>query len=161
MYQRILVPVDGSGTARRGLEEAIALAKALKSAIRLVHVVTPLPELYPPLSQRAAQEFIDQLRSSGESILHDATTAVRSAGVAVDSRLIDALGAQAGERIIEQAAAWPAQLIVCGTHGRRGVRRLLVGSDAEHILRHSSVPVLLVRDPVPPISAERLSHERV
>ena len=145
MYQRILVPIDGSGTARRGLEEALALAKTLKSAIRLIHVVTPLPALYPPLSAAAAQELFDQLRSSGESILHDALTAVRAAGVAVDSRLIDALGAEAGERIIEQAAAWPAELIVCGTHGRRGVRRLLVGSDAEYILRHSSVPVLMVR----------------
>jgi len=150
MYQRILVPVDGSGTARRGLEEAVALAEALKSTIRLVHIVIPLPELYPPLSKPAAQELLDQLRSSGESILHDALTAVRSAGVAVESRLIEALGEQAGERIIEQAAAWPAQLIVCGTHGRRGVRRLLVGSDAEYIVRHSPVPVLMVRAPGAP-----------
>ena len=145
MYQRILVPVDGSGAARCGLQEAIALAKTLKSAIRLIHIVTPLAVLYPPMSARAAQELLDQLRSSGESILHDAVTAVRSADVAVDSRLVDALGAEAGERIIEQANAWPAQLIVCGTHGRRGVRRLLMGSDAEYILRHSAVPVLMIR----------------
>ncbi len=147
MYQRILVPVDGSASARRGLEEAIALAKALKAGMRLIHVVTKVPMVSPALSGPAVQALLDQMRSSGESILHDALTAVRAAGVAVDSRLIESLGAEAGECIIEQTAAWPADLIVCGTHGRRGVRRILMGSDAEYILRRSPVPVLMVRAP--------------
>jgi len=144
MYQRILVPVDGSDTARRGLSEAIAIARALGASIRLVHVVTRLPLVSPALSGPAVQDLLDQLRSSGESILHDSLTAVRDAGIAVDSRLIEALGAEAGECIIEQSASWPADLIVCGTHGRRGLRRMLMGSDAEYIVRHSTVPVLLV-----------------
>ena len=147
MYQRILVPVDGSATASRGLAEAIALAKTLQAGIRLIHIVIGVPTLYPPLSAPAVQTLLDLLRSSGESILHEATTTVRAAGVAVDSRLVEALGAEAGERIIELASAWPADLIVCGTHGRRGVRRILMGSDAEYILRHSSVPVLMIRCP--------------
>jgi len=147
MYQRILVPVDGSATASRGLREAIELAKALKAVIRLIHVVIGVPTLYPPVSVPAVQTLLDQLRSIGESILHDAMTTVRAAGVTVDSRLIEALGAEAGERIIEQASAWPADLIVCGTHGRRGVRRILMGSDAEYILRHSRVPLLMIRAP--------------
>jgi nucleotide-binding universal stress UspA family protein len=145
VYSRILVPVDGSDTARRGLSEAVALAQALSASIRLVHVVTRLPSLSPALSGPAVQELIDQLRGTGESILHDALTAVRAARIAVDSRLIEALGAEAGECVIEQAASWPADLIVCGTHGRRGLQRVLMGSDAEYILRRSAVPVLLVR----------------
>ncbi len=147
MYQRILVPVDGSATANRGLAEAIALARTLKAGIRLIHVVTALPTLSPPLSAETVQILRNQLRSSGESIVHDALTAVRAAGVAVDSRLIEALGAEAGERVIEQARDWPADLIVCGTHGRRGIRRMLMGSDAEYMLRHSPVPVLMIRAP--------------
>ena len=147
MYQRILVPVDGSATASRGLAEAIALAKTLKAGIRLIHIVIGVPTLYPPLSAPAVQTLLDLLRSSGESILHEATRTVRAAGVTVDSRMVEAFGAEAGERIIEQASAWPADLIVCGTHGRRGVRRILMGSDAEYILRHSSVPVLMIRCP--------------
>jgi len=147
MYQRILVPVDGSATASRGLAEAIALAKTLKAGIRLIHIVIGVPTLYPPLSAPAVQTLLDLLRSSGESILHEATRTVRAAGVTVDSRMVEAFGAEAGERIIEQASAWPADLIVCGTHGRRGVRRILMGSDAEYILRHSSVPVLMIRAP--------------
>ncbi|MGA7537737.1 MAG: universal stress protein [Steroidobacteraceae bacterium] len=50
-----------------------------------------------------------------------------------------------GACIVQRAREWPADLIVCGTHGRRGVRRLLLGSDAEYILRHTPVPILLVR----------------
>jgi len=147
MYQRILVPIDGSTTANRGFAEALALARALKSSIRLIHVVTDLPTFSPPLTPAAMQTLRDQLYSSGESILHDALTAARATGVAVDSRLVEALGADAGERVIEQAGQWPAELIVCGTHGRRGVRRIVMGSDAEYILRHSPVPVLMVRAP--------------
>ncbi len=147
MYQRILVPVDGSATASRGLTEAIALAKTLKAGIRLVHIVTEVPTLYPPPSGAAVQALRDQLRSTGESILHEALIAVRAAGVVVDSRLIEAPGAEAGECIIQQAGEWPADLIVCGTHGRRGMRRILMGSDAEYILRHSAVPVLMIRAP--------------
>jgi nucleotide-binding universal stress UspA family protein len=147
MYQRIVVPVDGSATANRGLAEAIALAKTLKASIRLIHVVSAQPVLSPALSAAVVETLRDQLRSSGESILHDALTAVRAAGVAVDTRLLEALGAEVGERVIEQAGEWPADLIVCGTYGRRGVRRILMGSDAEYILRHSPVPVLMVRAP--------------
>lgn len=145
MYKHILAPVDGSETARLGLEEAIKLARALEAQIRLVHVVNRLPWVSPGLTAAVVQELINQLRGSGESILHDAITLVRDAGIVADSRLIEALGTEAGECIVEQAAAWPADLIVCGTHGRRGVRRILMGSDAEYVLRHSRVPVLMVR----------------
>jgi nucleotide-binding universal stress UspA family protein len=55
------------------------------------------------------------------------------------------MGTPAGEVIIKAAKEWPADVIVCGTHGRRGLRRIVMGSDAEHIVRTSSVPVLLVR----------------
>jgi len=78
--------------------------------------------------------------------VHEAITAVRDAGITVDSRLIEALGSEAGETIVKEAVSWPADLIVCGTHGRRGVRRILMGSDAEYILRRSPVPVLMIRD---------------
>ena len=151
MYKHVLVPIDGSETARLGLQEAIKLAKHLNADIRIIHVINKLPWVSPgELPAEAMQALIDDLRGSGESVVHDATTAVRNAGVAVDSRLIEALGSDAGECIVKEAAAWPADLIVCGTHGRRGVRRILMGSDAEHILRHSPVPVLMIRKTTAP-----------
>jgi nucleotide-binding universal stress UspA family protein len=142
MYKHVLVPIDGSETARLGLNEAIKLAKHLGAEIRLVYVIDKLANI----PQQAVQVFVDQLRDDGESAVHEATTAVRDGGIAVDSRLINALGSEAGECIVKEAVSWPADLIVCGTHGRRGVRRILMGSDAEYILRRSPVPVLMIRD---------------
>ena len=151
MYKHVLVPVDGSETALLGLNEAIELAKHINAEIRLVHVVNKLPWVSPgEVSADVLQAMINDLRGNGESIVHDATTAVRDAGIAVDSRLIEALGSEAGECIVKEAASWPADLIVCGTHGRRGVRRILMGSDAEYILRHSPVPVLMIRKTTAP-----------
>ena len=144
MYQNILVPVDGSDTGAKALREAIQLASSLSSRIRVMHVVNSSPWIAQGVPG-AIEELLSQLRSTGESIIHEAKTAVRSAGIEVDHRLIEALGDRAGEIIVAEANDWPAQLIVCGTHGRRGLRRLLVGGDAEYIVRHSPVPVLLVR----------------
>ena len=142
MYKHMLVPIDGSETARLGLNEAIKLAKHLGADIRLIYVLDKLSNI----PAEAVQPFVDQLRGDGESVVHDAITAVRDAGIAVDGRVIDALGSEAGECIVMEAVSWPADLIVCGTHGRRGVRRILMGSDAECILRRSPVPVLMIRD---------------
>jgi nucleotide-binding universal stress UspA family protein len=145
MYKHILVAIDGSQTSQRGLEEAILLARALGSSLRLVHVVNKTPWVSPDVGQSVLQHLIDDLRATGECILHDAASAARAAGLQADCRLIEALGDRAGEYVIQEALSWPAELIVCGTHGRRGMRRLLVGSDAEYIVRSSPVPVLLIR----------------
>ncbi len=145
MYQNILVPIDGSEAGERGLHEAIGLAHALGGHIRLIHVVNKTPWMYSGAVPEVIDELLTQLRSTGETILHEATRAVRAAGVEVEQRLIEAPGERAGEFIVSEAKAWPAQLIVCGTHGLRGLRRLLMGSDAEYIVSHSPVPVLLVR----------------
>jgi nucleotide-binding universal stress UspA family protein len=146
VYQNILVPVDGSETAEQALREAIQLARRLSARIRLIHVVNRMPWITQG-SPGVMEELIDQLRSTGESIIHEAKTAVREAGIEVDHRLIEAMGERAGEYIVAEANEWPAGLIVCGTHGRRGLKRLIVGGDAEYIIRHSPVPILLVRGP--------------
>jgi nucleotide-binding universal stress UspA family protein len=144
MYHNILVAVDGSETAERALREAIELARGLSSRIRVMHVVNTVPWIAQGAPE-VIEELVTQLRSTGESIVHEAKTAARQADVQVDDRLVEALGERAGEFIVSEAKSWPAQLIVCGTHGRRGLKRLLVGGDAEYIVRHSPVPVLLVR----------------
>lgn len=145
MYQRILVPIDGSEAGERGLKEAIGLARALSARVRLVHVINKTPWLYSGVPPEVIDQLLDQLRSTGETIMHEATRAVRAAGIEVDHRLIEAPGERAGEFIVTEAKDWPAELIVCGTHGLRGLRRVLMGSDAEYIVSHSPVPVLLVR----------------
>lgn len=146
MYRNILVAADGSDTAEQALREAVQLARSLSSRIRVIHVINSIPWITQGAPE-VIEERIDELRGTGESIIHEAKTAVRQAGVAVDDRLIEAPGEHAGPSVVAEANHWPAELIVCGTHGRRGLRRLLVGGDAEYIVRHSPVPVLLVRGP--------------
>jgi nucleotide-binding universal stress UspA family protein len=144
MYKKILVPIDGSETSSIGLTEAIHLAKNQGARIRLVHVVNELlvvlPEAYLNIGP-----IVDELRRAGNLVLDNSEKTVRSAGVEVDTILIEAMGNQAGDQIIRQAKEWGADLIVCGTHGRRGIRRIVMGSDAEYIVRHTSVPILLIR----------------
>lgn len=146
MYQRILVPVDGSPTSNAGLAEAIKLAKLTGAQLRLLHVVDELPfALGAEGGSAVAAEVLALGRQAGERILQDARTQVRDAGIAVDTVLSDAIGGRISEFVAEQARLWDADLIVVGTHGRRGVGRWLLGSDAELILRTAPVAVLLVR----------------
>jgi len=149
MYGKILVPIDGSETATLGLNEAIRLAKNQGGRIRLVHIVNELILASPDGYGGNFTQIIDILRTGGQAILADGESAVRSAGVEVDAAFVEAVGGQAGDHIVQQAIEWGADLIVCGTHGRRGLRRLVLGSDAEYIVRHTPVPILLVRSREP------------
>lgn len=148
MYQRILVPVDGSPTSELGLQEAMRLARLMHADLRLVHVIDELSfALGIDSYGYYAGELLDLLRKNGEAILQKATETVRAQGIAVDSVLYENLEKTVQQRVIAEATTWNADLIVIGTHGRRGVRRLVLGSSAEGILRSSPVPVLLVRSP--------------
>jgi len=145
MYSRILLPVDGSNPSQLALNEAIRLAGSLSSAIRLVHVI----DVWSLVTSEATGAVYDTLfaiaRREGETLLRDCAHKVQSAGIPVDTVLVDQPDAQVGECVVHRARDYHAELIICGTHGRRGLRRLLVGSDAEYVVRHSPVPVLLVR----------------
>lgn len=146
MYQRILVPVDGSRCARRGLSEAIALARLTGARIRLVHVVDePLVAIGTDIAAGAAADLVAIAREAAQRVLADATETVKLAGVPVDDLLLDSFDGRLCDLVTQAASSWAADLVVIGTHGRRGVGRLLLGSDAEQILRLSPVPVLLVR----------------
>jgi nucleotide-binding universal stress UspA family protein len=144
MYQRILVPVDGSSTSKLGLEEAIALARLTKGRLRLLHVID---ELSFALAMDAytgyAGDWLNELRQNGQRLLDEAKASARAAGVEADTVLCDS--ASVHEQVTIEAGKWPADLIVLGTHGRRGFGRMLVGSSAENVLRYARVPVLLVR----------------
>lgn len=146
MYKRILVPMDGSPTADKGLTEAIAMAKLGGSQLRLLHIVNELSiiigaEGFPNTSA----EVIALMREGGQSVLDAARTRVVAEGIPVEVQMHEVFGSRVGDSVLEEAVNWPADLIVIGTHGRRGLRRLVLGSDAEHILRGAPVPVLLVR----------------
>ena len=143
MYQRILVPVDGSPTSILGLAEAIELAKLTGASLRLVHVLDRPAfvddEIY------AAVDVFAVLREAGERLLQQMTSRVLAAGVDASVFLSEVLPGRVCDVVMEQAKAFDADLIVLGSHGRRGLGRLFLGSDAEQIVRIATVPVLLVR----------------
>ena len=146
MYQRILVPVDGSATAAKGLDEAIRLAKITGASLELVNVVDEMSlalgiEAYTAYSQ----DVIAKLRDGAREILEKAQQQAAAADVGADTKIIETFGARVADLIVDEAVAAKADLIVIGTHGRRGVGRLFLGSDAQQILRLAPVPVLLVR----------------
>lgn len=144
MYPRILVPIDASTTAAGGLNVAITLAKELKSRIRLIHIVDELPAMEPLGGSGGGELVMAQLHEIGEWILTAAAVTVRAAGIPVDSQLVEQVGVPTATLVLREAETWHADLIVCGTHARTGVRRAALGSTAEEIVRRSSVPVLLV-----------------
>ena len=150
MYQRILVPIDGSPPSEAGLRVAIDMAKLTGGQIRLLHVVDPMPFAYSAEGYGAmATDVLALMRESGEQVLRAARERVVQDGVATDTVLLDGYGGRLCDRVAEQVQDWKADLIVIGTHGRRGLPRMLLGSDAEQVLRSAAVPVLLVRPPEP------------
>ena len=143
-YKRILVPVDGSSTSIKGVQEATKLAGAKGSRLRLLHVVDPHISFNTPEGGVNFDLVLDALRRSGKHALAKAEEHVRRAGARSEAVLVENFGGRVADAIVEQAKRWRADLIVMGTHGRRGVNRLLLGSDAELVVRYSPVPVLLV-----------------
>jgi nucleotide-binding universal stress UspA family protein len=145
MYKKILVPVDGSDSSLRGLDEAVKLAKETGATLRLVHAVN---EYFPDMGFGVVgytQNLIDSSRAAGVALLNSAASKAREQGVKVDTVLLDRIGSRVSDLILDEAKEWPADLIAMGTHGRRGLGRLAMGSDAEMVLRSATVPVLLVR----------------
>lgn len=144
MYQHILVPVDGSPTSFRALQEGLKLAKQLKAQLALIHVMEDIwyvdNESY--LNYAELQESV---RISSEKILGQAEAAALEEGVSPIVKLLETKGDRIANVVVAEAKKWPADLIVIGTHGRSGFNRMLFGSVAEGVVRTAHVPVLLIR----------------
>lgn len=146
MYSKILVAVDGSDASLHALKQATELARGLSAALRIVHVVDmnwlPLgPELAIDVDAISAAR-----RSAGEKTLAAARATAQEDGVDAEATLkeTETPAQHVAEAIVEEACRWPADLLVVGSHGRRGFERLMLGSVAEGIARRSPVPVMLV-----------------
>lgn len=147
MYQRILVAVDGSHTSELALNEAIQLAKSLNSQLRLLHAVDAIGSGWYTTDYYNPTDIWELMTKIGREILDKAAAVATSANVQVDTKLVEinTLGLRIPEVINSEANAWPADMIVLGTHGRRGLSNILLGSVAEGIVRIADKPVLLIR----------------
>lgn len=141
-----MVPVDGSDTSNKALVTALQMARETGGRVRLIHVVEELAYMtgYEQFGGYSG-ELISAMRETGNKVLNDAMDIAKAAGVETDNLLYDNFGARLAEVVADSAKQWDADLIVVGTHGRRGVGRVLMGSGAEQILRMSPVPVLVIR----------------
>jgi nucleotide-binding universal stress UspA family protein len=144
-YARILVAVDGSDAANRGLREAIRLAKEERAQLVIVHVVDEYYAFAVPEAGAVAANVVPELRESGKKVLAKAEALVAKQRIKAKSVLRETIGGAAADEIVAEAKKQRVDLIVLGTHGRRGVRRIVLGSDAEQVVRSATVPVLLVR----------------
>ncbi|HEY9026987.1 MAG TPA: universal stress protein [Burkholderiaceae bacterium] len=145
MYSRILVPVDGSAPSRAGLKEAIALAADGGGTIVALNVVSELALVTAPEGFVAYRELSEALAVAGRAIVNEAAKEAERAGVKFETQVVDVGAVPVSDAIVEQVGLQRCDLVVMGTHGRRGLKRLTLGSDAELVVRRSAVPVLLAK----------------
>lgn len=148
MYTRILVAIDDSPTAQKALDEAIRLASALGASLCIAHAADE-----GPLAQHGMGlgTYIDiekvkgEMRDDSNALLDKAVAQAVAAGCQAERLLVESTERRVAELINDAATQWGADLVVVGTHGRRGFERLLVGSVAENLVRISSTSLVLVR----------------
>ena len=144
MFKRILVPTDGSDITGKAVDKAIGLAKSVGATLYAISVKEPFP--YSAISEMQPtppQEFFDAQERIAAKRLAQVTDAAKAAGVACQAHSVEAL--HPWEAIIDHAKRNECDLVVMASHGRRGVSALLLGSETQKVLTHSTVAVLVVR----------------
>lgn len=154
MYQRILVPLDGSDLAAAVLEHAVALAGKFEASVTLLQAITPvdwlrrdllrgdLSALHIDLVTDVASRQVDAQRATAEHYLQQQVETLRSQGITVDLAIVEG---EPATMILNYAREHAVDLIALATHGRGGLGRLVYGSVAEDVLRSAPCPVFLVR----------------
>ena len=144
MYQRILVPTDGSEITNKAIATAVNLAKALGGTIYALSVKEPFP--YSAISEMQPvppQEFFDAQERIAAERVGAVRDACKAAGQTCEAHTVEAV--HPWEAIIEHARTHACDLIIMSSHGRKGVTALLLGSETQKVLTHTSIPVLVVR----------------
>ena len=150
MYANILLSTDGSDVAREGVKHGIALAKSLNAKVTVITVTEPLPVDYGGghaggwiSSQEEADRFDAACKERAGQVLDEARAMAEQIGISAD--FLHVPNAYPALAIIETAKSRGCDLIVMGSHGRRGLRKVLLGSQTSEVLTDGSVPVLVVR----------------
>uniref|UniRef100_UPI003F498802 universal stress protein n=1 Tax=Cupriavidus yeoncheonensis TaxID=1462994 RepID=UPI003F498802 len=146
MYQRILLAVDGSRSGELAVEQAITVAKATGAEIRVLFVVDDSDFPFE-VSYRESTDVLTKVTTRGREILARTADRIGAAGILCVTRLLERANSPdlIADTIVSEAGKWKADLIVMGTHGRRGIRRLVMGSVSQGVVGKSTLPVLLAR----------------
>jgi nucleotide-binding universal stress UspA family protein len=149
MYANILLSTDGSDVATKGVEHGIALAKALNAKVTVMTVTEPLPVDYGSghasgwiPSQEEFDSFDAACKERAGKVLDEARAMAKQIGISVE--ILHVPNAHPATAIVETAKSRGCDLIVMASHGRRGLRKLLLGSQTSEVLVSGSVPVLVV-----------------
>ena len=144
MFQRILVPTDGTDITKKAVETAVGLARSLGAKLYALSVKEPFP--YSAISEMQPvppQEFYDAQERIAANRVKSVQDEAVAAGLSCEAHTVEAL--HAWEAILDHAKEQRCDLIVMASHGRRGVAAMLLGSETQRVLIHSKVPVLIVR----------------
>jgi len=151
MYANILLSTDGSDVARKGVQQGIALAKALNAKATVITVTEPMPVIDyggggHPMGWIPSQEQFDQFDAACKERAGKVLDEARAMGeqVGIFAELLHVPNAHPATAIIETAKSRGCDLIIMASHGRRGLRKLLLGSQTSEVLANGSVPVLVV-----------------
>ena len=147
MYQRILVPTDGSALSKKAIKSAVELAAATGAEVVALNVVPRYPTSYfegalaisPTEVSRVEKQWAEQ----GQALADAVSTTAAKAGV--KARALTVKSDLVAEAILAAAKKNRCDLIVMASHGRKGIRRLLLGSETQHVLTHGNIPVLVLR----------------
>ena len=145
MFKHILVPVDGSPTSQLAIDKAVGLAKAFGSAVTVIYVIDPYPFTGVGTDYAYGQaQYLNAATAEANEAIKGAKQAFEAAGISVATVLVEGHAVYKG--ILQTTQSSGADLIVIGSHGRRGIEKLVLGSVAQRVLSHAHVPVLVVRN---------------
>lgn len=155
-FKRILVAIDGSDSSKRAAHVALGLAEGLKADLILLHAISPPTNYYgstiptpsgvaaPPISQHEIDAYYEYARRAAKSMVEDIESQAKKGGVKVKTEFPQGVSSVV-ETIIDHAGTEKADLIVVGTRGLGGFKKLLLGSVSSGVVSHASTPVLVVR----------------
>jgi nucleotide-binding universal stress UspA family protein len=147
MYKKILVATDGSTLSKKAVRSAIDLAGTVGAELVALYVVPRYPVSYfeggVTISSQDVARIEKQWGEKGEAVVEAVRTAAEAEGI--KSRAVVSRSDLVAESILSAVKKYKCDLVVMASHGRRGLKRILLGSETQHVLTHSSVPVLVLR----------------
>ncbi len=145
MFKHLLLPADGSDNARRAIEKAVSIARAFDGRVTAIYVIDPytLSGVGADFAYGQA-EYLSAASAEARTAMDQVERACAEAGVPVDTALVESHSVSKG--ILAKAKEVGADLIVIGSHGKRGLEKLVLGSVTSQVLSHAHLPVLVVRD---------------
>jgi nucleotide-binding universal stress UspA family protein len=147
MYKRILVPTDGSALSKKAVKSAVELAATVGAEVVALNVVPRYPTSYfeggITVSPNEVARVEQQWAENGLALANEVGKAAEKAGVV--AKAVTVRSDLVAEAILTAAKKHKCDLVVMASHGRRGIKRLLLGSETQHVLTHGNIPVLVLR----------------